>query len=80
LGIIDGAPIEECSLILERGGRLLLTTDGIVEAQNKQRELFGFVRLGELALEDRSSVEIAAAAQEFGQEDDITVLRIERLR
>jgi len=80
LGIIEGAPIEVIRLILEPGGRLLLTTDGIIEAQNKQRELFGFVRLGELALEDRSSVEIAAAAQEFGQEDDITVLRIERLR
>ncbi len=80
LGIIEGAPIEERSLILEPGGRLLLTTDGIIEAQNKQRELFGFVRLGELALEDRSSVEIAAAAQAFGQEDDITVLRIARLK
>lgn len=80
LGIIEGAPIEEKSLILEPGGRLLLTTDGIIEAQNKQRELFGFVRLGELALEDRSSVEIAAAAQAFGQEDDITVLRIARLK
>ncbi len=79
LGIIEGAPIEVVKLILKPGERLLMTTDGIVEAQNKQRELFGFVRLGELALEDRSSVEIAAAAQEFGQEDDITVLRIARL-
>jgi hypothetical protein len=50
-----------------------------VEAQNKQRELFGFVRAAELALQDRSSFEIANAAQQFGQEDDITVLRIQRI-
>ena len=79
LGIVECAPIEKHALVLEPGDRLLLLTDGIVEAQNKQRELFGFVRLGELALQDCSSVEIAAAAQEFGQEDDITVLRIQRI-
>jgi Stage II sporulation protein E (SpoIIE) len=79
LGIVENAPIEQSTLLLSPGDRLILLTDGIVEAQNKQRELFGFVRLGELAREDRSSVEIAAAAQEFGQEDDITVLRIQRV-
>jgi len=79
LGIVEGAPIEQCTLQLEPGDRLILLTDGIVEAQNKQRELFGFARLGELARRDCSSVEIAAAAQEFGQEDDITVLRIQRI-
>ncbi len=79
LGIVEGAPIEQSSLLLEPGDRLILLTDGIVEAQNKQRELFGFARLGELARRDCSSVEIATAAQEFGQEDDITVLRIQRV-
>jgi hypothetical protein len=79
LGIVESAPIEQSTLLLEPGDRLILLTDGIVEAQNKQRELFGFVRLGELALQDCSSVELAAAAQEFGQEDDITVLRIQRI-
>ena len=79
LGIVENAPIEQSTLLLSPGDRLILLTDGIVEAQNKQRELFGFVRLGELAREDRSSVEIASAAQEFGQEDDITVLRIQRV-
>jgi hypothetical protein len=79
LGIDAGAVFESARIVLEPGGRLIMLTDGIVEAQNKQRELFGFFRLGELVLQDRSSVEIAAAAQAFGQEDDITVLRIERL-
>jgi len=79
LGIVECAPIEQSTLLLEPGDRLILLTDGIVEAQNRQRELFGFARLGELALQDCSSVEIATAAQEFGQEDDITVLRIQRI-
>jgi hypothetical protein len=79
LGIVESAPIEQSTLQLEPGDRLILLTDGIVEAQNKQRELFGFVRAAELALQDRSSFEIANAAQEFGQEDDITVLRIQRI-
>jgi len=79
LGIVEGAPIEQSTLLLEPGDRLILLTDGIVEAQNKQRELFGFVRAAELALQDRSSFEIANAAQQFGQEDDITVLRIQRI-
>jgi len=79
LGIIENAPIEQRTLLLEPGDRLILHTDGIVEAQNKQRELFGFSRLEELALQDCSSIEIAAAAQDFGQDDDITVLRIQRI-
>ena len=79
LGLVDPAPIEQRTLFLEPGDRLILLTDGIVEAQNTERELFGFARLGELVHQDHSSVEIAAAAQEFGQEDDITVLRIQRI-
>lgn len=79
LGIVENAPIEQSTLLMGLGDRVILLTDGIVEAQNKRRELFGFVRLGELVLQDRSSVEIAAAAQAFGQEDDITVLRIQRI-
>jgi hypothetical protein len=80
LGIVEGAPFEQSTLLFAPGDRLILLTDGIVEARNKQHELFGFGRLGALALQDSSSVQIAAAAQQFGQEDDITVLRIQRIR
>jgi hypothetical protein len=78
LGIVESVPIEEVSLVMEPGDRIVLMTDGIVEAQNEQRELFGFERLNNLALQDCSSAAFASAAQEFGQEDDITVLRIQR--
>lgn len=79
LGLVDSAPVEVLHLELEPGDRLILLTDGIAEARNRQNELFGFERVAGLARENRNSVEIAAAAQAFGQEDDITVLRIERL-
>lgn len=79
LGIVAGAPVEELKLQLMPGDRLILLTDGIIEARNRRLELFGFSRVSELAEQNRTALEIAAAAQEFGQEDDITVLRIERL-
>jgi serine phosphatase RsbU (regulator of sigma subunit) len=63
--------------LLQPGDRLTLMTDGIVEAQSEKRELFGFARANELVRQDRSAAEIAAAAQNFGQNDDITVLRVE---
>jgi hypothetical protein len=79
LGLVDGAPVEEIALALEPGDCLILLTDGIVEAQDRRRELFGFGRTAEMAKQNCSAIELAAVAQEFGQEDDITVLRIERL-
>jgi len=79
LGLVEGAPVEALHVTLEPGDRMILLTDGIAEARNRQNELFGFDRVANLARENRNSVEIAAAAQAFGQEDDITVLRIERL-
>jgi hypothetical protein len=79
LGLVDGAPVEEIALTIEPGDRLILVTDGIVEARDRRQELFGFGRTAEMATKNCSAIELAAAAQEFGQEDDITVLRIERL-
>ncbi len=79
LGIVPAVPIEEATLHLMPGDRLILLTDGVIEARNRRLELFGFSRLSELAEQNRTAVEIAAAAQDFGQDDDITVLRIERL-
>jgi serine phosphatase RsbU (regulator of sigma subunit) len=49
----------------------------VVEAQNAKGELFGFERAKAMSRE--SAAEIAKAAVEFGQSDDITVVTIERL-
>ena len=47
----------------------------MVEAQNASGELFGFERTS--AISTQPAAVIAQAARAFGQEDDITVLRIE---
>ena len=49
-------------------------SDGVPEARNHKRELYGFDRLPALTL--LPAEDIAATAVRFGQEDDITVLTL----
>jgi len=74
LGIVPDAEYAESSVQLAPGDRLTLLTDGVVEAQNAEGELFGFERTREISTQ--SAEAIARAAQQFGQEDDITVLTL----
>ena len=74
LGILPNATYAEAQFTLAPGDRLTLITDGIVEAQNGAGELFGFQRTAKLSLEPAET--IAQTAQQFGQEDDITVLSL----
>lgn len=60
---------------LQRRDRLMFMTDGVVEATNPARELFGFERAR--AISGQHAAAIVKQAQTFGQEDDITVLRVE---
>lgn len=75
LGPADAYP--ETSLRLEAGQQLTLITDGVVEARNERGELFGFARAAKMSANTAES--IAEEAQQFGQEDDITVVTIERV-
>ncbi len=77
LGAIPENTYEEVSLYLHPGDRLLLLSDGVVEARRPTGELFGFERVHNLS--NQSAFYIADAAKEFGQEDDITVLTVRRL-
>jgi hypothetical protein len=52
-------------------------SDGVVEARDSRGILLGFERMA--ALTSKTAAEIAEAAQRWGQEDDITVLTVERL-
>ncbi|HZC44570.1 MAG TPA: SpoIIE family protein phosphatase, partial [Acidobacteriaceae bacterium] len=61
------------------GDRLLLFSDGVVEATNEKKELFGFERISEMLRHPITAAEVAAAAQSFGQEDDISVLSVTRM-
>jgi hypothetical protein len=74
LGIALGAAYTESTLHLAPDDRLTFLSDGVVEAQSPGRELFGFDRTR--AISTQSAEAIAAAAQAFGQEDDITVLTV----
>ncbi|HTV05812.1 MAG TPA: PP2C family protein-serine/threonine phosphatase [Acidobacteriaceae bacterium] len=60
---------------LQPGDRLTFMTDGVVEAINEQKELFGFDRTREIS--NQNAAAIADQAQAFGQEDDITVLGLQ---
>jgi sigma-B regulation protein RsbU (phosphoserine phosphatase) len=74
LGIVTHIRYETSAFTLTPGQRLTLVSDGVVEAQTARGELLGFDRTRQLST--RPATEIAAAAQEFGQTDDITVVTI----
>jgi hypothetical protein len=76
LGVLPDVQYEEVKLYLHPGDRLLMLSDGVVEAR-KSGELFGFDRVRNLS--NQTAFYLAEAAREFGQEDDITVLTVRRL-
>lgn len=77
LGVLKHIQYEEIRLYLHPGDRLLLMSDGVVEARHPSGELFGFDRVHNLS--NQSAFYIADAAKAFGQEDDITVLTVRRM-
>ena len=75
IGIAPGIKYPENTFSLLPDARLTLLTDGVLEATSPTtKELFGFDRTA--AISNQSAEEIAHAAQQFGQEDDITVLTL----
>jgi serine phosphatase RsbU (regulator of sigma subunit) len=73
LGALPEAFFPGMQFQLNAGEPLLLVSDGVIEARNKNGELFGFDRTRQVSTQSADS--IAQAAQAFGQDDDITVLR-----
>jgi Stage II sporulation protein E (SpoIIE) len=80
LGMVADAEFSTMSFLLKPGDTLLMMTDGVAEAQDAQGQQFGFDRIARMAQQTVSAAEIASAAQAFGQQDDITVLRVVRER
>jgi len=78
LGILSGLDFPVASFRLEPGDSLLFMSDGVAEAQNAHGDLFGFERIERMLRKASTTAEIATAAQEFGQTDDILVLRVQR--
>jgi serine phosphatase RsbU (regulator of sigma subunit) len=77
LGVLADVSYDEIRLFLHPGDRILLMSDGVVEARHKSGELFGFDRVHNLS--NQTAFYIADAAKAFGQEDDITVVTVRRL-
>jgi hypothetical protein len=73
LGVIANATYVESK---NQGSHLLLVSDGVVEAENASRQLFGFDRTREISM--KPAQEIADAAKAWGQNDDITVVTVRR--
>ena len=88
LGLMPGMHYEQKEIVLQKGESALLYTDGLVEAHNPQREMFGFPRLqtlvSEHAEEERSLEEAlleelySFVGEGWEQEDDITLLTLRR--
>jgi serine phosphatase RsbU (regulator of sigma subunit) len=74
LGVAAEAEYHEVSFPPLPGKRWVFLSDGVVEARSKSGELYGFERTRMISIQTVS--QIAETAQQFGQEDDITVLGI----
>ncbi len=72
LGISSHAAYAEAEIQISSA--LTFLSDGVVEARNPQGELLGFDRMAALTVKPAAA--IANAAQQWGQEDDITVLTV----
>ena len=89
LGLMRGMSYEEKEAVLEPGDSALFYSDGLVEAHDPKREMFGFPRLqgivgadraGGLALIDSLLAELKRfTGEDWEQEDDITILTLQRL-
>ena len=78
LGFFEDASYEQATTDLHAGDRLVLITDGVPEARNEARELFGFPGVESLLRQRASALNVTEAAQRHGQQDDITVISIVR--
>lgn len=72
LGLTRDAEYEETEV--PAGDRVILLSDGVIEAANARGELYGFDRATRFG--SMSASEIAGAAQSWGQNDDITVVTV----
>ncbi len=79
LGMLEGAEFSVTQFQLAPGDRLMLLSDGIAEAHDKHGQLFGFERIQAMLQKPVTAAALATAAQNFGQEDDISVLSVTRI-
>jgi serine phosphatase RsbU (regulator of sigma subunit)/anti-sigma regulatory factor (Ser/Thr protein kinase) len=88
LGLIPGMDYEQKETILLPGDSILFYSDGLVEAHNSYREMFGFPRLRDLIachpggaglIEFMLDKLAEFTGADWEQEDDVTLLSLERI-
>jgi hypothetical protein len=79
LGVSTGTTYLQSEFNVRPGDHFALYTDGLLEARRPSGELYGFERLDGLFSVRTNAAEATAAAVNFGQDDDITVLTLTRL-
>lgn len=87
LGLMEGSAYEEVELTLNDGERLLMYSDGLIEAHDSAGQMLGYTRLSEMMaaapvetpltdfLRDAFDAFVGPA---WSEEDDVTILAIER--
>jgi serine phosphatase RsbU (regulator of sigma subunit)/anti-sigma regulatory factor (Ser/Thr protein kinase) len=87
LGLMPGMQYEERETRLHPGDNVLFYSDGLVEAHNPEREMFGFPRMGQLVgaqghdipLIDFLLAQLASfTGADWEQEDDVTLVTLHR--
>src|SRR3712207_6013236 len=88
LGLLPDMDYEEKEVFLEPGQEVLLHSDGVVEAHDPDREMFGFPRLKQLVTEpvtggeliDRVLTDLSRfTGPAWEQEDDITLVALAQI-
>jgi serine phosphatase RsbU (regulator of sigma subunit) len=87
LGLMPDMLYEECEVQIHRGDSILFYSDGLVEAHNTVREMFGFPRLKTLLAGSSTHITLIDGlladlkdftGAEWEQEDDVTLMTLER--
>jgi serine phosphatase RsbU (regulator of sigma subunit)/anti-sigma regulatory factor (Ser/Thr protein kinase) len=87
LGLLPGMSYEQKEAVVGPGGTLLLHSDGLAEAHDRRREMFGFPRLAALVADcaegarliDHLLTELARfTGPSWEQEDDVTLVVLQR--
>jgi serine phosphatase RsbU (regulator of sigma subunit) len=78
LGTIPGIEFPAIHLQLSEDDSVMPTTNGIADTQDAEGHLFGFERISSLLRERDTASPRATDDQNFGEEDEITVLTVSR--
>ncbi len=88
LGLLPAMKYEEFAVTLAVDESVLFYSDGLVEAHNQQREMFGFPRLMDILSKHPDDKTLIASllselaqftGEAWEQEDDVTLVRLQRM-